>query len=117
MNISNINFNSWYHKANDNHIKRFEHFMKTNKLDNALVVTESGDVIDTFSLAIMHNDISFLPSIWAQFCRQLSKAFYFAGSVVLKAASLSSIWTRSCYKLSGLFNLMGSFVCKADHFD
>lgn len=107
------NLSAWHYTINDIHIKRFERFLKKNKLDNALVIDESGEVIDLYSESILHMDIGLMPSVWMQFCRQMSKGFCCIGNIFFRASDLSRIWTLFCYRLSGGFHYIGSLLFRA----
>ncbi len=116
MNSCQQNLSVGHCKVNNIHIKRFERFLKKNKLDNALVVTESGDVVDLYSGATVNIEIGLLAGIWMQICGQLAKVFYCIGNLFLKASNMASVWTRFCYKLSGNFNFIGSLLIRVGHF-
>jgi hypothetical protein len=116
MNSCQQNFNAGYCRINATHVRRFERFLKKNKLDNALVVTEFGEVVDLYAEAILNSDVGFWASIWMKFCTQLSKGFYWIGTVFIKASNLAVIWARFCYKLAGWFNFIASLLFRAGHF-
>ena len=103
-------------KMNDAHIKKYEKFMKKNKLDNALVLTESGEVVDLYSEAIQNIKIGHIASIWKKFFYQLSDGVFFVARVFIKASNFGSIWTRVCYMLSGGFNYFGSILIRLGNY-
>jgi len=113
MNSNLHNLISSHSKTNDTHVRRFERFLKNNKLDNALVVTESGDVVDLYSLAelsrhIGSRHIGVTASIWKQVCCKLSNGFRCIGRLLFKSSNLgfklsakmAICWMQLCCKLS-----------------
>ena len=116
MKSSPHGLNANHRKVNDTHIRRYESFLKKNKLDNALVVTESGEVVDLYSVDVLNRHIGIMASIWMQFCIKLSKVFFCIGNIFVKASNMTRIWTRFCYRLSGGSNFIGSLLCRAGNF-
>lgn len=80
--------NARHRRINKTHIRRFERFMGKSKLDNALVVTGSDEVVDLYSEAIRSRRIGFMALIWRRSCRKLSEGFYCIGNLLFKAGSL-----------------------------
>lgn len=81
------NLNASHLRFNDSRIRRFERFLEKNKLDNALVVTGSGEVVDLYSEAVWNRRMGFMALIWMRTCRRLSKSFSCLGNFFFKASS------------------------------
>jgi len=115
MNSNFRNLTDRYCKKNDKRIRSFERFLKKNRLDNALVVTESSEVVDLYANAIVNMDIGRMDIIRQQVCYHLSQGFICFGSVFIKASNIAIIWTRFCYMMAGWFNYMGDYLFKVGH--
>lgn len=88
MNSNPHNLNASHLRFNDSRIWRYERFLEKNKLDNALVVTGSGEVVDLYSEAIRSRRIGFMSLIWMRSCRRLSNSFSCFGNFLFKASLL-----------------------------
>lgn len=86
MNNNPHNLNASHLRFNDSRIRRYERFLEKNKLDSALVITDSGEVVYLYSEAIRNRHIGFMALIWMRSCRRLSKSFSCLGNLFFRAS-------------------------------
>lgn len=94
MKTNSRNLSSSHRRINDSRTRRFERFLEKNKLDNALVTTDSGEVVDLYSEAIWNRPMGLVALIWLRLCRKLSNGFYCIGRFFDNAGKLW-LWGRS----------------------
>lgn len=76
-------------RKNATRIRSFNRFLDKSKLDNALVVTDSGGVVDLYSESIWNRRAGFMARMWMRLCYELANRFHCLGRLLSRAGRLA----------------------------